>query len=213
MEQEKEIEKTARTDEPDIVEEETVKETTSPEESKEQPTVEEKASDEQAAPGEELCDGQSDEDENTLIQKIQQLQEQLTAKEDQLLRQRAEFDNYRKRTQREKEELYQMATADCILPFLGILDNLERAAEADGETSELKDGIAMILKQFRELLDRMEVREIAAQGVAFDPNQHNAVNRIEDEKYGENIVCQVFQKGYQRKDKVLRHAMVVVANP
>lgn len=168
---------------------------------------------EQPCPNQEDSTEQPKTAEKTDAQTIKQLQEELAAKEDRLLRHRAEFDNYRKRTQREKEELYQMATADCILPFLGVLDNLERAAEADSESSELKEGVLMILKQFRDLLNQMGIQEIAALGVTFDPNKHNAVNRIEDENYGENVVCQVFQKGYETKDKVLRHAMVVVANP
>lgn len=151
--------------------------------------------------------------EESLTKALESLQEELKAKDEQILRQRAEFDNYRKRTQREKEELYQSATADCVLAFLNVLDNLERAAESDGEACELKEGVEMILKQFREQLSRMNVKEIDALGNEFDPNRHNAVNRIEDEKYGENVVCQVFQKGYEQNGKVLRHAMVVVANP
>lgn len=151
--------------------------------------------------------------EEALLKQIELLKEEIKEKDDRLLRSRAEFDNYRRRTQKEKEELYQMATADCVLSFLEVLDNLERAAEADGDAAELKKGVDMILKQFREQLAKIDVKEIEALGTEFDPELHNAVNRIEDENYGENVVCQVFQKGYTMKDKALRCAMVVVANP
>lgn len=214
MKQEMEIEQTVETKKTKEIEieEGSATETVKTEKAAQQAAPESK-SEEQPCPNQENSTEQPKTAEKTDAQTIKQLQEELAAKEDRLLRQRAEFDNYRKRTQREKEELYQMATADCILPFLGVLDNLERAAEADSEASELKEGVLMILKQFRDLLNQMGIQEIAALGVTFDPNKHNAVNRIEDENYGENVVCQVFQKGYETKDKVLRHAMVVVANP
>jgi len=169
--------------------------------------------------GEEACQTEEETSEEAvsteeaLLKQIELLQEEIKEKDDKLLRSRAEFDNYRRRTQKEKEELYQMATADCVLSFLEVLDNLERAAEADGDAAELKKGVDMILKQFREQLAKIDVKEIEALGTEFDPELHNAVNRIEDENYGENVVCQVFQKGYTIKDKALRCAMVVVANP
>ena len=187
---------------------------------KEEPQFEEEVTTENATKAEgEAC--QTDEEtseeavstEEALLKQIELLQEEIKEKDDKLLRSRAEFDNYRRRTQKEKEELYQMATADCALSFLEVLDNLERAAEADGETAELKKGVDMILKQFREQLAKIDVKEIEALGAEFDPELHNAVNRVEDENYGENVVCQVFQKGYTIKDKALRCAMVVVANP
>ena len=214
MKQEMEIEQTVETKKTKEIEieEGSATETVKTEKAVQQ-TVPENKSEEQPCPNQEDSIKKPKTAEKTDEQAIKQLQEELAAKEDRLLRQRAEFDNYRKRTQREKEELYQTATADCILPFLGVLDNLERAAEADSEASELKEGVVMILKQFRDLLNQMGIQEIAALGVTFDPNKHNAVNRIEDENYGENRVCQVFQKGYETKNKVLRHAMVVVANP
>ena len=169
--------------------------------------------------GEEACQTEEETSEEAvsteeaLLKQIELLQEEIKEKDDKLLRSRAEFDNYRRRTQKEKEELYQMATADCVLSFLEVLDNLERAAEADGDAAELKKGVDMILKQFREQLAKIDVKEIEALGTEFDPELHNAVNRVEDENYGENVVCQVFQKGYTIKDKALRCAMVVVANP
>ena len=169
--------------------------------------------------GEEACQTEEETSkeavstEEALLKQIELLQEEIKEKDGRLLRSRAEFDNYRRRTQKEKEELYQMATAECVLSFLEVLDNLERAAEADGDAAELKKGVDMILKQFREQLAKIDVKEIGALGAEFDPELHNAVNRVEDENYGENVVCQVFQKGYTIKDKALRCAMVVVANP
>ena len=132
---------------------------------------------------------------------------------DQNLRQYAEFDNFRKRTQREKLESYKNATADCVLQFITVLDNLERALDAEKEDSSMKKGVEMIATQFKEVMAKMDVHEINALNQPFDPELHNAVNQVQDENYGENTICQVFQKGYQMGDKVIRHAMVVVANP
>lgn len=170
---------------------------------------------------EESADAQTaeeavDETENELEKlgtKIKELETQVAQLKDKELRQFAEFDNFRKRTQREKAETYKNAAADCILPFITVLDNLERALEAAAEDNDFKSGIDMIVKQFREVLAKQDVHEIEAQGKPFDPLVHNAVNQVEDENFGENTICQVFQKGYKMGDKVIRHAMVVVANP
>lgn len=130
------------------------------------------------------------------------------------LRQIAEFDNYRKRTQREKLDTYKNAAADCALNFITVFDNLERAIEAASqEESEIKKGVEMIAIQFRETLEKMDVYEIEAMEATFDPQKHNAINQVEDENYGENTICQVFQKGYRMGDKIIRPATVVVANP
>ncbi len=144
---------------------------------------------------------------------IRELEEQIASLKEKELRHFAEFDNFRKRTQHEKEELYQNATADCIVSFLTVLDNLERALTSSAESGDLKEGLQMVCKPFQEILKNLGVTEIPAQNQPFDPNCHNAVNTVEDENYGENTVCQVFQKGYQMDKRILRHAMVVVANP
>lgn len=146
-------------------------------------------------------------------QEMEQLKQQVQELKDQNLRQYAEFDNFRKRTQREKLESYKNATADCVLQFITVLDNLERALDAEKEDSSMKKGVEMIATQFKEVMAKMDVHEINALNQPFDPELHNAVNQVQDENYGENTVCQVFQKGYQMGDKVIRHAMVVVANP
>lgn len=141
------------------------------------------------------------------------LTEEIAQLNDRLLRSAAEFDNFRKRTAREKAELYQDATVKCVAELLPVLDNFERALEAQTEESELRRGVEMILTQLKEAFAKLGVTEIEAQGKPFDPMLHNAVNQTEDPAYDKNTVCQVLQKGYRLNDKVIRHAMVVVANP
>lgn len=139
-------------------------------------------------------------------------QEQLVPKE-QFLRLAAEYDNYRKRTAKEKETLYQDAKIDTIREFLAVYDNLERAAAAPGdEDSPHKKGLEMIFHQLRDLLKKMGAEEIEAQGQPFDPEKHEAVMHIDDENLGENVVAQVFQAGFQLDGRVIRHAIVQVAN-
>ncbi|MBQ4516440.1 MAG: nucleotide exchange factor GrpE [Clostridia bacterium] len=131
---------------------------------------------------------------------------------DKYLRMLAEYDNFKKRTQKEKDELYSFAVSDTLEKLLPVLDNLERAAEAAAEKSPLADGVKMVLKQFGETLEKMNVTPIEAVGKEFDPNIHNAVMHVEDEKVGTNTVVEEFQKGYKYKEKVIRHSMVKVAN-
>jgi len=138
---------------------------------------------------------------------------QLAAAKDQFLRLSAEYDNYRKRTAKEKESLYQDAKIDTIKEFLAVYDNLERAlaTEADPDSPHRK-GIEMIFNQYREILKKLGVTEMDAKGQPFDPNKHNAVMHIDDDSLGENIVSDVFQAGFMMGDKVLRFATVRVAN-
>lgn len=133
--------------------------------------------------------------------------------QDKLLRQMAEFDNFRKRTAKEKSELYADATAQCVVQLLSVVDNFERALEAAKEDgSEFRKGVQMIFDQLMQVLAGMGVQEIDALGKPFDPELHNAVSQAEDENYEDNTVCQVYQKGFTLNGKVIRHAMVVVAN-
>ncbi|MCX7746839.1 MAG: nucleotide exchange factor GrpE [Clostridia bacterium] len=133
---------------------------------------------------------------------------------DKLQRTAAEFDNYKKRTAREKETVYQDSIGDVITAFLPVVDSLERAVlSADnGDEASIKDGINLVLKQMKEIMKNFGVEEIKSVGETFDPQLHNAVMHIEDENYGENVVADEFQKGYIIKDKVIRHSMVKVAN-
>lgn len=138
---------------------------------------------------------------------------QLESVKDQFVRLTAEYDNYRKRTAKEKDSLYQDAKADTIREFLAVYDNLERAVSTEGdEESPHKKGLEMIFHQYQEILKKLGVTEIEAQGAPFDPEKHNAVMHIDDENYGENVVSQVFQAGFMLGDKVIRHAIVQVAN-
>ncbi|MDY3280805.1 nucleotide exchange factor GrpE [Dysosmobacter sp.] len=138
---------------------------------------------------------------------------QLEAAKDQYTRLAAEYDNYRKRTTKEKETIYQDAKLDTIKAFLAVYDNLERAmATEGGEDSPHKKGLEMIFNQYKKILEDLGVTEIEARGQTFDPNRHNAVMHIEDEQYGESEVVQVFQTGFMLGDKVLRYAFVQVAN-
>ena len=138
---------------------------------------------------------------------------QLESVKDQFGRLTAEYANYRKRTAKEKDNLYQDAKADTIKEFLAVYDNLERAVATEGdEDSPHKKGLEMIFHQYQEILKKLGVTEIEAQGQPFDPEKHNAVMHIDDENLGENVVSQVFQAGFLLGDKVIRHAIVQVAN-
>ena len=147
------------------------------------------------------------------VEQMELAVKQLETSKDQFLRLSAEYDNYRKRTTKEKENIYQDAKADTITEFLAVYDNLERAAAAEGgEDSPHKKGLDLIFNQFKELLKKLGVEEIEAKGQPFDPEKMNAVMHIDDEAYGENEVAQVFQAGFQMGDKVIRYAIVQVAN-
>ena len=138
---------------------------------------------------------------------------QLESVKDQFVRLTAEYDNYRKRTTKEKENIYQDAKGDTIKAFLAVYDNLERAAAAEGgEDSPHKKGLEMIFHQYQDILKKLDVTEIEAKGKPFDPERMEAVMHIEDENFGENEVTQVFQAGFMLGDKVIRHAIVQVAN-
>lgn len=130
---------------------------------------------------------------------------------DRLARTVAEYDNFRKRTAKEKEGIYTDACEDILKEMLPVLDNLERAISVEGTVDDLKKGVEMTIKQFNNALEKLSVEEIQADG-EFDPHVHNAVMHIDDDQYGNNQVVEVFQKGYKRGDKVLRHSMVKVAN-
>ncbi len=143
----------------------------------------------------------------------EKLKAELAEQKDKYLRVMAEYDNFRKRTAKERLELISTAKADAVTQILPVIDNFERALSAQTQDETYKAGIEMIFKQFGDVLKNLGIEEINPLGEKFDPNVANAVNQIEDENLGENEVAQVFQKGYRIGDKVLRYAMVVVANP
>ena len=147
------------------------------------------------------------------MEKMEGLAKSLAEEHDKYLRLAAEYDNYRKRTAREKEGIYADAKIDTIKAMLGVYDNLERGiAQYGDEESPHRKGLEMVMNQFKESLTKLGVEQMQAAGQPFDPERHNAVMHIEDEAYGENIIVQEFQKGFKLGDKVIRFSMVKVAN-
>ena len=131
---------------------------------------------------------------------------------DRYLRLMAEYENYRKRSTKEKSDIYPQATATAVEKFLPVLDNLERAAAFERTTEDFAKGFDMICQSFAGVLQSLGVEEIGEAGEAFDPILHNAVMHIEDDSLDKNVVAQVLQKGYKIGERVIRHAMVQVAN-
>lgn len=165
-----------------------------------------------------------DEDEEEELEAGADDQARIKELEDRYVRLFAEYDNFRKRTAKEKEDLYSSAVVEVTKQWLAVLDNIDRAIDAakaaaaeDGEVNETEDkmlqGLELIKKQAQDVLTKINVTEIECErGTAFDPNLHEAVMHTEDDSLGENEVAQVFQKGYILKDRVVRHAVVQVAN-
>lgn len=146
-----------------------------------------------------------------LIKALKEKSEECAAINDKYLRMAAEYENFRKRSAKEREGVYAEACADCISALLPILDNLERAAQyKNDDPATVAKGLEMTLKSFYDTLAKLGVTEIAAE--TFDPNVHNAVMHIEDEEHGESEIVEVLQKGFIKGDKVIRYAMVKVAN-
>ena len=158
-------------------------------------------------------DTAEEKDELTLLKEENEaIIKELDEYKDKYLRLLAEYDNYRKRAAKEKAEIYPEATARTIEAFLPLADNFERAAAVETSDEKFKSGIMMIYSQLVEVLKTLDVETIDRVGEEFDPNLENAVSTVTDEKLGQNVVAQVYQKGYKRGDKIIRHAMVSVAN-
>lgn len=157
--------------------------------------------------------------ENKEEKRIEELKTQLKAEKEKsdeyyehLKRNMAEFDNFKKRISKEKDMMYNSISADIVSELLPTLDNFEKALAAKTQDESYKDGMQMIYNQIRETLKKLGVEEIDALNKEFDPNMHEAVMHIEDENYGEKEVVEVLRKGYKIGDKIIRHAMVKVAN-
>ena len=163
----------------------------------------------------ELLESEKEKDMNKKMKKLQEenmkLENEVIAFKDKLLRTTADYENFRKRTIKEKEGIYTDACADVLKEVLPVLDNLERALSVEGCGEDLRVGVEMTVRQFNDAFNKLGVEELAPEG-EFDPNFHNAVMHVEDEQYGTNEIVEVFQKGYKRANKVLRHSMVKVAN-
>ena len=155
------------------------------------------------------------EDEVDMLRKskdeIKKLNNELDTLKERLLRVTAEYENYRKRTSKEKEGIYTDACYDILKEIIPVADNLERAALAEGNIEDLKTGVEMTIKGLNQTFEKLGVEEIDASN-EFDPNLHQAVMHIEDESIEKNQVVEVFMKGYKRGDKVIRHSVVKVAN-
>lgn len=153
-----------------------------------------------------------DEDTNELQQEVDQLKQENEKLKDHMLRVQAEFDNFKKRSQKEKEAERKYKSQDLANELLPVLDNFERAlqVEVTDETKSLFEGITMVYRQLQDALKSQGVEEIEAEGKDFDPNLHHAVMQVEEEDKDSNIVVEVLQKGYMLKDRVIRPAMVKV---
>ncbi|MDY3790923.1 MAG: nucleotide exchange factor GrpE [Oscillospiraceae bacterium] len=151
--------------------------------------------------------------EEKLAAEVESLKKELADEKEKYLRLDAEYYNYRTRSLKEKQDAYDNALMKTVTEVLGVIDNFERAASAECSDEQFKKGIDMIFKQYLTILEKLGVSEINAVGQPFDPNLHNAVSSCEDESLGENTVAAVLQKGYTLGKKVIRHAMVTVANP
>lgn len=153
-------------------------------------------------------------DENQeMLKKLDELQKDLKEQEERFLRLAAEYDNYRKRSEKDRISAYNDGKAKTVAEILSIADCIERAIEASGDAdAEYQKGLRMLSEQFDASLGRMGVESFGCVGDGFDPELHNAISHIESDEVGENVIAQVFQKGYKMGDKIIRHAMVSVAN-
>ena len=202
----------------DQAEEENAKEASEDEEVSDN---EEEEPDEEQEPDEEEESDEEDEDKKSgkklfgKKNKKDKKDEKIEELTDRLTRQMAEFDNFRKRTEKEKSQMYEIGAKDIIEKMLPVVDNFERGLDAVKEEDKedpFIQGMEMVYKQLMTVLGELGVKPIEAVGKEFDPNLHNAVMHVEDENFGENIIAEEFQKGYMYRDSVVRHSMVKVAN-
>ena len=169
---------------------------------------------EQEKPAEEKKSRHKEKKESEkLKEELEKAKADLATLNDRYLRLRAEYDNFRKRTEREKAAIYDDATSLAVTEILPVADNLERALQLEAcSVEDLRKGVEMVQTQLHTSLTKLKITAVGEVGEAFDPNLHNAVSHIEDETLGENVISAVYQKGYKRNEKVVRPAMVQVAN-
>lgn len=184
---------------------------------KKEPVTEEKITSEveeskEESPAMEAAVEEAPKAEEPQESELEKLQKQLAAEHDQYLRLAAEYDNFRKRSRKEKEALYTDVKAETVAKFLPVFDNLERALANETADEAYKKGVELIMTELRKIMTGLGVEEFGETGDAFDPSAHNAVMHVENEALGENVIAQVFQKGFRIGDKVVRHAVVQVAN-
>ena len=220
MEKEKDIHHTEKTQEEMVKEavEEAKKAASEAEAEKPEAEAEEQESSEEAAEQAEADKEEASEGKKGKLfgkKKKDKKDEKIEELTDRLTRQMAEFDNFRKRTEKEKSQMYEVGAKDIIEKILPVVDNFERGLDAVKEEDKedpFVQGMEKVYKHLVTTLEGIEVKPIEAVGQPFDPNFHNAVMHVEDENFGENIVAEEFQKGYTYRDSVVRHSMVKVAN-
>lgn len=192
------------------LEEEATHSKESPEEKQEEELKEEEIGQEDLT--QETVAKEEQEEEASEDKKLEEAEAKAKEYLDRWQRLMAEFDNYRKRSEKEKSDSYDYAVSNTVAELLPIIDNFERALNIESTDKKLYTGVKMIYKQIMDLLEKMHVTPIEAVGTTFDPNLHNAILHIDDEELGENIVAEEVQKGYLYKEKVIRHSVVKVAN-
>ena len=185
-------------------------------ESQQEPEIKEEAKAGAKKPEEKPADKKQDKKESKAAEEKKEEQsspaEELKGANDRYLRLLAEYDNYRKRSQKEKDSLYADIKSDTVAKFLPVYDNLVRALAQSTEDEAYRRGVEMIMTQFNTTLEKLGATRIESLGQKFDPNLHNAVMHVEDEEKGENEIVEVFQEGFMMGEKVIRYAMVKVAN-
>ncbi len=164
------------------------------------------------APDEDICGDETDDGEPDIVEEPDAAEQALQAANDKYMRLFAEFDNFRKRTAKEKSETYQDAVAKTVLELLPAVDSFERAMESPCTDDAYRNGMEKIYQQMTGILQKLGIEEIPAMNEPFDPKVHNAIRQVEDENFGESTVCEVYQKGYRLGDRIIRCAMVSVAN-
>lgn len=187
-------------------------EATAAEEIPAETVIEETAEAEAPVPEAPAAEGEDSLTEGKASAALARAKKALKDQEDAYLRLAAEYDNFRRRTIKEKSDAYTNAKADAALKFLPVYDNLERALNQGTEDEAFLKGVEMTMTQLLDVLASLDIKPIQAVGQPFDPNLHNAVMHIEDENYGENTVAACFQTGFMMGEKVIRFAMVQVAN-
>ena len=154
----------------------------------------------------------SDMSREELEQEVENLKKDTDKYYKHLQRTAAEFDNYKKRVQKEKDAIYQLAVGDTVAKYINVLDNIDRALQVESADEKMKEGIALVKKQMLDIMTSLGCTEIPTVGETFNPEFHDAVMHIESEEYGEQAIVEELRKGYMCGDRVIRHAMVKVAN-
>ncbi len=154
----------------------------------------------------------SDMSREELEQEVENLKKDTDKYYKHLQRTAAEFDNYKKRVQKEKDAIYQLAVGDTVAKYINVLDNIDRALQVESADEKMKEGIALVKKQMLDIMTSLGCTEIPTIGETFNPEFHDAVMHIESEEYGEQAIVEELRKGYMCGDRVIRHAMVKVAN-